>query len=163
MIIWYEDYIKSNIDILCLTFHISVVRSYGHDKWLREASIFYKLSVYFLQIIMSPVPDNIFLFDIISIISTSLTWSTLIIATPWLCVYVTLAVGNRQQMCQITSCFSFYKHVSLSYLLYFGVCLISQGWKKKVLQKYTHKIILVLVQDKGEKINLVCSLKNKNA
>lgn len=89
--------IKPNIDILCLTFHISIIRSYGHDKWLKEANIFYKLSVYFLQIILSPVPDNIFLFDIISIISPSLTWSTLIIATPWLwCVLLLLWVaGNK--------------------------------------------------------------------
>ena len=53
---------------------------------------------------MFPVPDNIFFFDNISISSPSLTWSTPIIATPWLYACVTLVVPNGQKIHQIPRC-----------------------------------------------------------
>ena len=63
-----------------------------------------KPSDYFLKIIVSPVPDNIFLFDNTSIISPFLTWSMALIASLG-SACVTCVVGNGQQTCQINRCF----------------------------------------------------------
>lgn len=111
---------------------------------------------------MSPVPDNIFLLDKISIIAPFLTWSTLIIATPGLCVCYTCY--GQWATCVISSgfyLFSFYKHILLTHLLYFDVCeLISQEWKTK--QKHPYFISCSKWRKKGKKAFLVCYQKMQN-
>lgn len=120
----------------------------------RKQTFFISCQFVFFQNIMSPVPDNIFLFDDISIVSPSLTWSTLIIVTSLGSVYVLpllWVTGNKCVKCAryfifpVTSMCPWPTCYNLVYINFLGMknqtklkqqqTLISSRWRWKKKKK----------------------------